>query len=259
MQNGLCLYKDKIFLSASSSLKPLVLQYVHDNLIGGHSRYLKTLHRVKRDFFWKGMKSDVKNHSKCYEVCQRIKVDTNKPTGLLQPLPIPQKPWLEISMDFIEGLPKSQGFEVILVVVGRLTKYVHFLPLSHPFIVAKVAAAFMQGVFKLHGMSKSIVNDKGAVFIASFWQELFKLQGTNLAMSSTYHVQIDGQTEVVNQSLEQYLRAFVHDRPYTWAAWLHLSKFWFNTNYHNSAKMTPFVALYGYHPLKLLDYILGTT
>ena len=138
------------------------------------------------------MKSDVKNRIKCYEVCQRIKVDTNKPTGLLQPLPIPEKPWLEISMDFIEGLPKFEGFEVILVVVDRLTKYVHFLPLSHPFIVAKVAAAFMQGVFKLHGMSKSIVNDKGAVFIANFWQELFKLQGTNLAMSSTYHVQTDG-------------------------------------------------------------------
>ena len=78
-------------------------------------------------------------------------------------------------------------------------------------------------------------------------------------MSSAYHAKTDGQTEVVNQSLEQYLRAFVHDRPHTWAAWLHLSEFWFNTNYHNSAKMTPFMALYGYHPPKLLDYILGTT
>ena len=107
VQNGLLLYKDKIFLSASSSLKPLVLQYVHGNLIGGHSRYLKTLHRVKRDFFWKGMKSDVKNRIKCCEVCQRIKVDTKKTTRLLQPLPIPKKPWLDISMDFIEGLPKS--------------------------------------------------------------------------------------------------------------------------------------------------------
>ena len=106
LQNGLLLYKDKIFLSASS-LKPLVLQYVHDNLIGGHSKYLKTLHRVKRDFFWKGMKFDVTNRIKCYEVCQRIKVDTKKPTRLLQPLPIPEKPWLDISMDFIEGLPKS--------------------------------------------------------------------------------------------------------------------------------------------------------
>jgi len=215
VQNGLLLYKDKIFLSASSSLKPLVLQYVHGNLIGGHSRYLKTLRRVKQDFFWKGMKSDVKNHIKCCEVCQRIKVDTKKTTRLLQLLPIPENPWLDICMDFIEGLPKSQGFEVILVVVDRLTKYVHFLPLSHPFIIAKVAVAFMQGVFKLHGMSKSIVSDRGAIFTANFWQELFKLQGTNLAMSSAYHAQTDGQTEVVNRSLKKYLRAFVHDRPHT--------------------------------------------
>ena len=101
-------------------------------------------------------------------------------------------------MDFIMGWPKSQGFEVILVVVDRLIKYVHFLPLSHPFIVAKVAAAFMQGVFKLHGMPKSIVSDRGAIFTANFWQELFKLQGTNLVMSSAYHPQTDGQIEMVN-------------------------------------------------------------
>ena len=89
LQNGLLLYKDKIFLNASSSLKPLVLQHVHDRPIAGHSGYLKTLHRAKQDFFWKGMKTDVKNHIKCCEVCQRIKVDTSRLAGLLQPLPIP--------------------------------------------------------------------------------------------------------------------------------------------------------------------------
>ena len=133
------------------------------------------------------MKSDIKNHIRCCEVCQRTNSDNSKPTGLLQPLPIPNRPWLDINMDFIEGLPKSHGQDIILVVVDRLTKFVHFFSLHHPFIAAKVATVFMQGVFKLHGMPKSIVSDRGVVFTTAFWRELFRLQGTELAMSLAYH------------------------------------------------------------------------
>lgn len=107
-------------------------------------------------------------------------------------------------------------------------------------------------------MPKSIVSDR-VVFTATFWRELFKLQGTELTMSSAYHPQFDGQTEVINRSLEQYLQAFVSDRPHIWTDWLHLVEFWFNTNYHNSTKMTPFEALYDYSPPRLLDYVPGTT
>ena len=202
LQNGLILYRDKLFLSSSSPLKSLVLQHVHDSPVGGYSGYLKTLYKVKQDFFWKGMKSDVKRHVKHYEVCQRIKVETTRPRGLLQPLPIPSKPWTDISLDFINSLPKSHGFEVIMVVVDRLTKYVHFMPLSHPYTAAKVAAMFMKDIFRLHGMPQSIVSDKDVVFTSKFWQELFKLQGSNLAVSSVYHPQKNGQTEMVNRSLE---------------------------------------------------------
>ena len=92
-----------MFLSSSSPLKSLVLQHMHDNPIGGHSGYLKTLYRVKQDSFWKGMKSDVKRHVKNCEVCQRIKVEITKPGGLLQPFPIPSKPWIDISLDFVES------------------------------------------------------------------------------------------------------------------------------------------------------------
>ena len=125
---------------------------MHDSPLGGHLGYLKTLHRGKQDIFWKGMKSDVKSHIKCCEMCQRIKVDTSKPVGLLLPLPIPVKPWVDISMDFVEGLPKSMGYEVVFFVVDRLIKYVHFLPLSHPFTTTKVASVFMKEIFRSHGM-----------------------------------------------------------------------------------------------------------
>ena len=122
-----------------SPLLPQVLQLVHSSPVAGHSGFLKTYQRAKREFYWHGMKSDIK---KC-DVCQQIKLETSALAGLLQPLEIPTTPWTDVSLDFIEGLPKSQGFKVILVVVDRLTKYVHFIPISHPYTTAKVASLYM--------------------------------------------------------------------------------------------------------------------
>ena len=101
-------------------------------------------------------------------------------------------------MDFVEGLPKSRGKDVVMVVVDRLTKYSHFIPLTHPFNVSTVATAYMDNVFKLHGNPMTIVSDKGATFTSKFWQKLFRLQGIALHLSSSYHPRTDGQTEVVN-------------------------------------------------------------
>ena len=164
-----------------------------------------------------------------------------------------------MSLDFIEGLPKSMGYEVILVVMDRLTKYVHFVLVSHPYNAAKIASLYMQHVFKLHGMPTSIVSDRDATFTSLFWSELFRLQGTDLVMSSAYHPRSDGQTKIVNKCLEQYLRAFTSDRPHQWATWLPLVEYWFNTSFHTSLKLSPFEALYGFPASKLQAYIPSTT
>ena len=107
-------------------------------------------------------------------------------------------------MDFIEGLPLSYGYNCIIVIVDRISKYAHLIPLKHPFTTITVASTFI--IIRLHDIPASIVSDLDKVFISTFWRTLFQFQGTKLCMSSSYHLQSDGQTEVVNQILEQYLR-----------------------------------------------------
>ena len=192
-------------------------------------------------------------------VCQRNKAATLTPAGLLQPLPIPHQVWDDITMEFIEGLPPSNGKNTILVVVDRLRKSAHFLTLSHPYTAKMVAEKFVDGVVKLHGMPRSIISDRDPVFISHFWREFFKLSGTQLNMSSARHPQTDGQSEVINRCVEQYLRCFVSQQPRKWSTYLPWAEFWYNTTYHISIGMTPFRALYGPLPPSIPHYQIGTS
>jgi hypothetical protein len=154
------------------------------------------------------MKHVVRNFLAECDVCQRNKGEPVKSPGTLQPLLIPPAIWKDISMDFIVVLSKSRNKSIIMVVVDCLSKYAHFCALQHPFTGSTVAQFFMDQVFKLHGMLHSIVSDHDPTFTNNFWQEMFKLQGTQLHLNTAYHPQTDGQAEVVNKCLETYLRYF---------------------------------------------------
>jgi hypothetical protein len=181
--------------------------------------------------------------------------ETLKFSGTLQPLPIPPAIWRDISMDFIVVLPKSGNKSVTMVVVDRLSKYAHFCALQHPFTTSTVTQLFMDQVFKLHGMPHSILFDCDPTFTNNFWQELFKLQGTQLHLSTAYHHHTDGQIEIVNKCLKTYLRCFASERQNQWAQWLPLAKWWYNTLYHTATRMTPFEAVYGQKPPSVLSYL----
>jgi hypothetical protein len=213
LQQGLLLRKGRIWIIKDSPFQHQLLTFIHSNPEAGHSGYHKTIQRAKANFYWKGMRQDIKRFVRECSVCQENKHETILPAGLLQPLPIPSRVWSDIAMDFIEGLPLSHGFSVILVVIDRFTKYGHFIPLAHPFTTSTVAQLFLANIFKLHGMPTTIVSDRDPTFTSSFWRELFNLQGISLAFSSAYHPQSDGQTEALNKCLETYLRCYVGAKP----------------------------------------------
>ena len=155
-------------------------------------------------------------------------------------------------MDFITGLPKFKGYEAIFVIVDRLSKYAHFLPLKHPYTAKTLAEVFVKEIVRLHGVPISIVSDRDPIFMSQFWKEFFRLQGTTPNMGTTYHPQSDGQTEVINRCLETYLRCFVTDQPKEWCHWLPWVEYWYNTTFHESTQTTPFEVVYGRKPPSLI-------
>jgi hypothetical protein len=256
---GLLYFKDRLFIPPESGLTTSLLQEFHASPTGGHSGVQATLARLSATFYWPGMYKDVKQFVTTCAVCQHNKYSTQSPYGLLQPLPLPQQVWEDISMDFITQLPPTHNRSCIWVIVDRLTKFAHFIALPNSFTAASLAPIFITEIYRLHGAPKTIVSDRDRVFVSQFWRALFHHLGTSLAFSSSYHPQSDGQTEVLNRCLETYLRCFVSDEPRLWLRFLPLAEFWYNTSYHTAIGMTPFEALYGRKPPTLVHYAPGSS
>jgi hypothetical protein len=191
------------------------------------------------------MKIEIARHVARCDTCKRVKAIHMKTAGPLQSLPIPTWKWEDISMDFIVGLPRTtKGYDSIWVIIDRLTKIAHFLPIKTDHPVTVYAQLYIARILSLHGVPKTIVSDRGPQFVAKFWEALHKSLGTKLLHSSAYHPQTSGQTERVNQILEDMLRACVLEFPQKWDECLPLAEFSYNHSYQESIKMAPFETLY---------------
>eukprot|EP00253_Pinus_taeda_P023153 PITA_23153 len=242
---GMMYYKKRLYVPNQNSIKNLILDEFHISHYAGHPGYQKMITAIRKDYFWPGMKKNVAEYlAQCLE-CQQIKAKHQHLAGLLQPLPIPEWKWETISMDFITRLPKTKrNNDSIMVVVDKLSNAAHFIPVQSTYKAAKIAHIFMQNVFKLHGLPKTIISNRDVKFTSTFWKTLFAEFETQLNFSTAYHPQTDGQTERVNQVVEYMLRAYVMQQPMLWEEYLHLVEFAYNNGYHTSTQMSPFEVLY---------------
>jgi len=159
------------------------------------------------------MRNTIKQYVKNCDICQRTKVVRHAPYGLMKPNEAADRPWKSISMDFIMDLPKSEGNDAILIVIDRLTKMAHFLPCTKEINAQQFSELFMREIFRLHGLPKDIITDRGSIFTSDLWKERTKQLVIERRLSTAFHPQTDGQTERTNSTLEQYLRAYVNYQP----------------------------------------------
>lgn len=245
-QDSVWWWRDRIYVPLA--MRNLILKQYHKTPSAGHWGSMKTLDMITRTFGWPDMRLDVLDFIKKCQSCQAIKVDHRPPQGLLKPLPIPDRPWSNIGVDFIVKLPQSNGFDSIMVVVDHFSEASHFIPEQESWKADEMAFAFVSFVFKLHGLPDPIFSDRGSIFLSKFWTLVLTQVGIQLAPSTAFHPQTDGQVERINALLEDYLSHFVSEEQSDWAKWLPIAEFSYNNTPSSSTKFTPFFTQEGYHP-----------
>jgi hypothetical protein len=252
------LYDNRISVPDQHDIKFEILQQCHDTSVSGQLGQAKTYALVARHYHWPGMRAFVNSYIQGCHACQRKKTHRHQPVGLLQPLPIPSGPWRSMFIDAIVKLPLSGNYDSIMDRVCRLTKVAHFLPFKEEGFTSEHLATMFNFVFRLRGIPQDIASDRGPIVTSKFWREFCTGLGIKLNFSTAYHSQSDGQTEKVNQRLEQYLRIFTNYQQDDWSHMLYKAEFTYDNYAHTSTKMTPFYANYGYHPLDPSTPILPT-
>ncbi|EIW72393.1 hypothetical protein TREMEDRAFT_26078 [Tremella mesenterica DSM 1558] len=246
---GFLTFDGRTYVPDYADARLKIMKMRHDSVLAGHPGSAKTLELVLRDYVWVGVRKDVEDYIAGCAVCQRAKTNRQRSHGELKPLEVATKPWSSISMDFIEELPNSHGYNSILVVVDRLTKWAIFIPTTTKLTAAGLSELIMDYVVAQHGLPENIVSDRGSKFTSKFWKNLTDSLGIRLHLSTAYHPQTDGQTERTNQSLELYLRIFTSYQQNDWSKLLARASFAYNNTHHSAINKTPFYANYGYHPL----------
>lgn len=248
LKDNILYFKSLVYIPDYEPLKVTLLQQAHDAKESGHPGVEKTVELLTRDVWFPRLRQFVKEYIQSCDACQRNKSSRHKPYGFLEPLPIPTAPWKSLSMDHITCLPLSKGYDRLLVVVDRLTKQAHFIPAKETDTCTDLANQFLQNIFRLHGLPDDIVSDRGHLFKAAWWRTFLDMLSVKPNISTAFHPETDGQTERVNQTVQQHLRIFCDYLQDDWVDLLPLAEFAHNSTYHSAIGTTPFYANTGAHP-----------
>jgi len=245
-ENGLILHKGLVYIPKNDNLKRRVVQQFHDNIMG-HPGEWKTLELITREYWWPGITEFVKEYIKGCATCQTTKI--RPPVKVpLKPNEVPNGVWETITMDFIVGLPELQGYDSILTVVDRHSKAIILSPCKATITAEQTSQLLMNNVWKCMGFPLTIISDRGPQFAAQVTQELWRKLGIKQKLSTAFHPQTDGESERVNQEIEQYLRICGNFQQDDWAALLPIIEFVHNVRPHRSMHKSPFEVWYGFQP-----------
>jgi len=203
IEKDLLLYKNRWYIRKDEGLRQTHMEAEHDSKIAGHFGTYKTIGRVRANFYWPNMDEHITAYVCSCDVCQSNKVIRHKKYGLVEPLEVHMRPWTAISMDFIVGLPKSEGYTKIWVIVDRFSKMAHFIRLKTEEHIKELASTLVKEISRLRGLPESIVSDRDTRFTSNLRTSLMQLLQVKLNMTTAFYPESDGQTERVNQTLEQ--------------------------------------------------------
>ena len=243
---GVLCFRGRVCIPKDPELRQLILKEAHGGLCAMHPGGNKLYRDLREVYWWPGLKREVTEFvGKCL-TCQQVKAEHQLPSGLLQPVKIPLWKWERVTMDFVSGLPLTPTKkDSVWVVVDRLTKSAHFIPVRTDYSLQKLAKLYVAEVVRLHGVPVSIISDRDPRFTSRFWRKLQEALGTRLDFSTAFHPQTDGQSERVIQVLEDMLRGCIIDFRGSWEDYLPLAEFAYNNSYQASIQMAPYEALYG--------------
>ncbi|XP_049357897.1 uncharacterized protein LOC125822529 [Solanum verrucosum] len=245
-EEGVLQCQNKLCVPNIDGLRRRIMTEAHHSRYSVHSGSTKMYHDLKEVYWWGNMKKSVAEFVAQCPNCQQVKVEHQKLGGYMQRIELPIWKWDMINMDFVTGLPRSfRKFDSKWVIVDRLTKAAHFLPVKTTYTVEEYAKSYIKEIVRLHGVPISIISDRGAQFTANFWKSFQKSLGTQVNLSTTFHPQTDGQAERTIQTLEDMLRACILDFKGRWDDHLPLIEFAYNNSYHSSIRMAPYETFYG--------------
>ena len=253
VENGF-MFKGNRLCIPKSPIRTLLVKEVHEGALGGHFGIQKTLDMVAQHFFWPKMLGTIGKYILKCETCVKAKLTFHK--GEYKPLPVANRPWEYVSMDFVVALPRTQrGKDAIMVIVDRFSKMAHFIACHKADDANNVAKLYFAEVIRLHGVPRTIVSDRDSKFLSSFWNTLWRLLGTKLLFSTSHHPETDGQTEVTNRTLGTLLRTLVKANTKDWDLKLCHAEFAYNISPNLTTKHSPFESVYGVNPLMPISLI----